>query len=248
MIKSHLDTAQSILYISPESALEQADFRKLADKVDPYIEASGGLRGIIIEAPAFPGWENFGALVAHFRFVRDHHRHIEKIALVTNSAIGNVAEHFASHFVSAQIKQFSASEMMAAEQWVTMRTWTHPRRAFMKRYAVIISLMLVSSLVLAAAYNQLSGTYRIGGKTLYDPPENELQNTHLYIQLTGESAKDLYQTMQAKPKPDDCGDEGNLTKKIGNMQCTRSADNKTYQCWFGVDVKNQKITNGVVCW
>jgi SpoIIAA-like len=121
MIESSLDTAQSILYIHPKSALEQADFVGLSEKVDPYIEASGGLRGLIIEAPAFPGWESFGALVAHVRFVRDHHRRIEKIALVTDSAMGNVAEHLASHFVSAQIKHFSAAEMADAKQWITSR-------------------------------------------------------------------------------------------------------------------------------
>ena len=118
MIESSLDTTQSILYVRPKSALEQADFVKLAERVDPYIEASGGLRGLIIEAPAFPGWESFGALVAHVRFVRDHHRRIEKIAVVTDSALGNVAEHLASHFVSAQIKHFSAAQLEAAKQWI----------------------------------------------------------------------------------------------------------------------------------
>jgi hypothetical protein len=121
MIESSLDTAQSVLYIHPKSALEQADFVKLAEKVDPYIEASGGLRGLIIEAPAFPGWESFGALVAHVRFVRDHHRRIGKIALVTDSPIGNVAEHLASHFVSARIKHFATAEMAAAKQWIMSR-------------------------------------------------------------------------------------------------------------------------------
>ena len=118
MIESSLDTAQSILYVRPKSALEQADFMKLAEKVDPFIEASGGLRGLIIEAPAFPGWESFGALVAHVRFVREHHRRIAKIALVTDSAIGDVAEHLASHFVAAQIKHFCAADMAAAKQWI----------------------------------------------------------------------------------------------------------------------------------
>ena len=118
MIESSLDTAQSILYMRPKSALEQADFTKLAEKVDPFIEASGGLRGLIVEAPAFPGWESFGALVAHVRFVRDHHRRIAKIALVTDSPMGDVAERLASHFVSAQIKHFSAAEIEAAKQWI----------------------------------------------------------------------------------------------------------------------------------
>jgi hypothetical protein len=118
MIESSLDTAQSILHVRPKSALEKADFTKLAEKVDPFIDASGGLRGLIVEAPAFPGWESFGALAAHVRFVRGHHQRIAKIALVTDSAIGNVAEHLASHFVSAQIKHFAAADLEAAKQWI----------------------------------------------------------------------------------------------------------------------------------
>jgi hypothetical protein len=121
MIEHTLDTANSILYVRPKSSLEQSDFVQLAKAVDPYIEETGGLAGLIIEAPTFPGWESFGAMVAHIRFVRDHHKHIKKIGLVTNSTMGNVAEHLASHFVSAKIKHFSAEELEVAKQWVMNR-------------------------------------------------------------------------------------------------------------------------------
>jgi hypothetical protein len=118
MIEHTLDTANSILYVRPKSSLEQCDFVQLAKAVDPYIKETGGLTGLIIEAPTFPGWESLGAMVAHIRFVRDHHKHIKKIGLVTNSAMGNVAEHLASHFVSAKIKHFSAEKLEVAKQWV----------------------------------------------------------------------------------------------------------------------------------
>lgn len=118
MIEYTLDTAHSILYLRPKSALEQGDFEQIAKMVDPYIGETGNLAGLIIEAPTFPGWESLGAMAAHFRFVRDHHKHIKKIALVTDSALGNVAEHLAAHFVSAEIKHFPAGELEAAEKWV----------------------------------------------------------------------------------------------------------------------------------
>jgi hypothetical protein len=118
MIEHTLDTAHSILTVRPRSSLEQSDFAELAATADPYIERTGGLAGLIIDAPTFPGWESLGAMAAHFRFVRDHHRHIRKIALVTDSAVGNVAEHLATHFVSAEIRHFPAGELAAAEQWV----------------------------------------------------------------------------------------------------------------------------------
>ena len=118
MIEHKLDTANSILYLWPKSALEQSDFVQLANTADPYIEEVGGLTGLIIEARTFPGWESLGAMAAHFRFVKDHHKHIKKIGLVTDSALGNVAEHLASHFVSAEIKHFPSGELEAARQWV----------------------------------------------------------------------------------------------------------------------------------
>lgn len=118
MIEHTLDTAHSILYVRPKSSLEKSDFVKLVKAVDSYIEKTGDLAGIIIEAPKFPGWDSFGAMAAHFRFVRDHHKHIKKVGLVTDSALGNVAEHLASHFVSAKIRHFPAGELEAAKQWI----------------------------------------------------------------------------------------------------------------------------------
>ena len=121
MIEHNLDTEHSILYLRPKSALEQGDFEQLAKTVDPYIEKSGDLAGLIIEAPKFPGWENLGAMAAHIRFVRDHHKRIRKIGLVTDSAMGKVAQSLASHFVSAEIRHFSSGELEAAKQWVMDR-------------------------------------------------------------------------------------------------------------------------------
>jgi len=118
MIDHTLDRLHSILYVKPKTSLEKADFEKLATTVDPYIKEAGGLAGLIIDAPNFPGWENLGAMASHFCFVRDHHRHIKKIGLVTNSALGNVAQHLASHFVSAEIKHFPSGESEKAKQWI----------------------------------------------------------------------------------------------------------------------------------
>ena len=122
MIDYALDTVHSILHVHPKGALEKSDFVQLANAVDPYIEKTGSLHGLIIDAPAFPGWDNFGAMAAHFRFVRDHQKRIEKIAVVTDSAFGNVAEHLASHFVAAKIRHFPAGELEAAREWVVTRS------------------------------------------------------------------------------------------------------------------------------
>ena len=118
MVEHHLDTEHSILYVRPKSALTQDDFAQLAREVDPYIEATGGLAGLIIETPTFLGWDSLGAIAAHFRFVHDHHKRVKRIALVTDAAVASVAERLASHFVAAKIKHFPAGEIEAAKQWI----------------------------------------------------------------------------------------------------------------------------------
>jgi len=118
MIESKLDPMRSILFVYPKSALQESDFAQLAKTVDPYIEQQGDLAGIVIEAPGFPGWDSFGAMVAHFRFVRDHHKHIKKIAVVTDAALGTFAEKLGSHFVAATVKRFPAGQSEAAQRWI----------------------------------------------------------------------------------------------------------------------------------
>lgn len=118
MIEHSLDTQNAILHVRPKGALEKTDFEQLAQTVDPFIAQRGGLAGIIIETPSFPGWDSFAAMIAHFRFVRDHHRQIKKIAVVTDSPAGNIAENLVSHFVSAEIKQFPPGSAAAANDWI----------------------------------------------------------------------------------------------------------------------------------
>ena len=118
MIQYDLDKEHSILEVRPESALDKDDFAELAKAVDPHIEATGDLAGLILNAQSFPGWDSFGAMVTHFRFVRDHHKHVKKIAVVTDSHLGDVAEHLASHFVSAKIQHFPAGQLEQARQWI----------------------------------------------------------------------------------------------------------------------------------
>jgi SpoIIAA-like len=118
MIEYELDTEHSILLVRPQSALDKNDFVELAKAVDPQIEANGDLAGLIIAAPSFPGWDSFGAMVTHFRFVRDHQKHIKKVAVVTDSHLADVAEHLGSHFVSAEIQHFPAGGIEQARQWI----------------------------------------------------------------------------------------------------------------------------------
>ncbi len=119
MIDQHWDADHSILTLRPRSALSASDFASLARTVDPQIEQGGDLACLIIEAPRFPGWESYGAMVNHVRFVHDHHQHVKKIAIVTDSAMAGVAQHLASHFVAPPIRRFPAGQVEQANEWIS---------------------------------------------------------------------------------------------------------------------------------
>jgi hypothetical protein len=118
MIDHSFDAAQGILHLRPKGALTKEDFALAAKTVDPHIEKKGALAGIIIEFAAFPGWDSLGAMAAHLRFVREHHKQVKKIAVVTDAKLGAVAEKLASHFVAATIKHFPAGQADAAKKWI----------------------------------------------------------------------------------------------------------------------------------
>ncbi len=117
-IQHELLRDRGILILKPEGALRAEDFTALAGAVDPYLEERGELNGLMVDAPSFPGWENFAALLSHLRFVRDHHRRVRRIAVVSDSTLLAVAPKIASHFVSAEVRTFDVASRAAALAWI----------------------------------------------------------------------------------------------------------------------------------
>jgi len=74
---------------------------------------------LLIDAPAFPGWQTFGDLVSHFKFVKNHERHIEKVAVVSDSGFVSIMPHVVGHFIHAEIRHFGSSEKEQALAWLT---------------------------------------------------------------------------------------------------------------------------------
>jgi len=118
MISFELLRDEGILVVEPKGTLESADFAALTREVDPYIEENGKLRGLLIQSESFPGWGDFGALISHLDFIRDHHRDIGRVAAVTDSAFLSIAPRIASHFVKAEVRHFDFSDREAALEWL----------------------------------------------------------------------------------------------------------------------------------
>lgn len=109
---------EGILIVRPEGPLSSADFSELATEVGPYIESHGKLKGLMICADAFPGWQNIDGALSHFKFVRDHQRKIAKVAVVSDSDVLALLPRLVSHFIRAEVKHFEGSEEDKALAWI----------------------------------------------------------------------------------------------------------------------------------
>jgi hypothetical protein len=118
MLNVDLNESTRVAMIEPHGPLEVSDFVKASEIIDPFIETHGDLKGVILSIAAFPGWDSLAAMLEHLKFVKDHHRQVECVAVVTDAGIGALAESVAAHFIAAEIKHFGAGQMSAARQWI----------------------------------------------------------------------------------------------------------------------------------
>lgn len=118
MLKIEIDQQHGIVVLEPTGPLSKTDFIEVAKIVDPFIAENGDLQGLIIHTKDFPGWDSFGALANHLKFVRDNHKNLSRVAVVTDSALGDFAEAIASHFVAAEIKHYPFGQLDSARRWI----------------------------------------------------------------------------------------------------------------------------------
>ncbi len=116
-VSHRLIPESGVLVVEVRQALRAQDFDAVAVTADTWIDAHGGLQGIIIHARTFPGWENLGGLIRHVRFVRDHQRRVRRVALASDSRLADLVPRLAEHFVQAEVRRFGYDELDAAVAW-----------------------------------------------------------------------------------------------------------------------------------
>jgi hypothetical protein len=106
-----------VIVIEVKHALRAEDFDSLSATADQWIKEKGALNGMVVHAHHFPGWENLAGLIKHVRFVKDHHKKIRRIAVVTNARLASLAPSIAEHFVEAEIQNFAYDKLDDAIAW-----------------------------------------------------------------------------------------------------------------------------------
>jgi hypothetical protein len=118
MLSCEILRGDRIVILKPEGPLSKDDFRQVTADVDRFLEQYQTLKGLLIHAKEFPGWENLAGFISHVRFIRDHHRQIARVALASDSTLAAIAPKLVEHFVNAEIKGFDYVEKEHALEWL----------------------------------------------------------------------------------------------------------------------------------
>lgn len=108
-----------VIVVEAKEPLRAQDFDALALTADTWLETHDELPGLVIHAREFPGWENVGGLLRHVRFVRDHHRKVNKVALAADSKLADLVPRLAEHFIQAEVKTFGYDQLGDAIAWAS---------------------------------------------------------------------------------------------------------------------------------
>lgn len=93
-------------------------------------------------------------------------------------------------------------------------------------------------------YLPVEGKYRMAGRLAFG--DIEKGDSHIYFQLTGKTAKTLYNSMKTPAQKNECV-ENEKVKWAENMKCTRSRNGTRYACEFSINVPRQTIELASTC-
>jgi hypothetical protein len=132
MLRITEDAARNALLLEPSGALSRKDLDALTERFGAYVNARDRIPSLVIRATSFPTWTDFAALLRHLRFIREHHRMVRKVALVSDARALDIAPRIAGKFVSADIRHFAAKDLYAALEWVAEPEEEAPRVTVME--------------------------------------------------------------------------------------------------------------------
>ena len=117
-IDQKLDKQAGVVQIEISAPIASINMEALAHTVDSFIEDNGNLKGLVIHSKHFPGWEDLGSMLRHIKFVKNHHEKVDRVALVVDSALMDVAQAIGKHFLKAEVRHFHYDQLDEANKWV----------------------------------------------------------------------------------------------------------------------------------
>jgi hypothetical protein len=105
-----------------------------------------------------------------------------------------------------------------------------------------VSLLALAPSVRAEGPVQLRGDYQLSGRLDHNGSPTP-GKSHLYISLTDDAAKALYESLGGDPAEDPC--TGYRVKAQGNVGCYEIVPNERYFCSFSINLERGAVEAGL---
>lgn len=121
MIHVEINQTDSVVTLRPVEMVQltEADFKDVTDRMDKYLKTHDRLRGLVIVVDHFPGWDSLKSFTSHIRLIKDHHKIINRVAIVSDSQFLTAAPHLMDHFVAARVRHFDHADLEKAKTWAS---------------------------------------------------------------------------------------------------------------------------------
>lgn len=106
-----------VVVVEVGAPLRSADIAALAAAVGPWLQGDARPRGLVMHARGVPGWDNVATLARHVRFLRDHHRRIDRLAMAVDGPVATLAPHVAGRILHPQVRHFDYQRLDDAIAW-----------------------------------------------------------------------------------------------------------------------------------
>ena len=121
MIEIQTNDSSALIEATISGHLRADDFGTVAPQVDEFIEKHEKV-SVLLDLTEFHGWENITAARSHFTFIKDHHKRIERIAVVANKTWQHWISAVIGTFISSKEKCFDENQKDDARNWLTSVT------------------------------------------------------------------------------------------------------------------------------
>jgi len=121
MIEITTNDSSALIEARISGHLQADDFGEVAPQVDEFISSHEKV-SVLLDLIDFHGWENVTAARTHFKFIKDHHKRIERIAVVANKTWQHWIAAVVGTFISSKEKCFDEHQKEEARNWLTSVT------------------------------------------------------------------------------------------------------------------------------
>ncbi len=120
MIDIETRRSENVFVLTPKGSLSAEDIRTVASTIDNYINEHDAVPSLVFRLSELPHWKDLEAMAAHFKLVRDHHKVIPKVALVSDSGLLALVRVLVDQFTGARIRRFPEDAFDDAVNWAAM--------------------------------------------------------------------------------------------------------------------------------